>query len=103
MTGFELSWDIQLQNPPMNLETEEVGLVMETPGFRGPYQPDFYENGQTYQATLKVPKNLADQMGNGSLVIEVEVDVKDGRTKEVYISKGGPKIYKVYDLLEKEV
>ena len=96
MTGFKLSWKIQNKNPPLYLETEEVGQVIETPGFRGPYRPEFYTNDHIFVATLKVPENLLDQVGNGSLVIEVEVDLSEGWTEEVQISRGGPKVFTVH-------
>ena len=96
MTGFKLRWEIQNKNPPMNLETEEVGIVIETPEFRGSYQPGVYDNDHIFEATLKVPQNLSDQIGNGSLVIEVEVDLKEGWTEEVQISRGGPKVFTIH-------
>ena len=93
MTGFKLSWKIENKNSPLCYETEEVGYITETPNFGTPYQPGFYKNDHTYEATLKVPENLSDLIGNGSLVIEVEVDLREGWTEEVHISRGGPKVY----------
>ena len=79
----------------MTLETDEVGIVIKTPGFRGNYQPHVFDNDHIFEATLKVSENLSDQIGNGSLVIEVEVDlIKDeGFSEEVQISRGGPKVF----------
>ena len=93
VTGFKLSWKIQNKNPPLYLETEEVGSVTETLLFKGPYQPEFYKNDHSYVVTLKVPENLSDQIGKGSLFIEVEVDLREGWTEEVQISKGGSKVF----------
>ena len=96
MTGFNLSWEIQNKNLPLYFETEEVGYVTETPDFRGPFQPEFYKNDHTYEATLNVPENLSEQIANGSLVIEVEVNLIEGRGEEVQVSKGGQKVYTIH-------
>ena len=89
MPGFKISWEIQNENPPMELETEKLGHVIETPNFKEPYQPDFLKNDHIYEATLKVPESLSDQIGNGSLVIEVEVDLieDEGFSEEVQMSR----------------
>ena len=98
MPGFKISWEIQNKSPPMKSETEKLGHVIETPNFRGPYQPDFFENDHIFEATLKVPENLSDEIGKGSLVIEVEVDLieDEGIREEVQISRGGPKVFKFH-------
>ena len=99
MTGFKLSWEIQNPSPPMSLETDDVGSVITTPGFEKEYQSDFdekyrmYEKDRIYEATLKVPQSQLEQTGNGSLVFELEVKLRDDQTDEVQISKGGPKIF----------
>ena len=94
MTGFRLSWVIQNENPPMSLETQEIGSVVESPGFKDPaYQSSFYENDHIYEAILKAPLNLADKIGDGSLAVEIEVSLKEGWGEEVQISKGDPKAF----------
>ena len=99
MTGFKLSWEIQNPSPPMRLETDDVGSVITTPGIEKEYQSDFdekdriYEEDRLYEATLKVPQSLLEPTGNGSLVFELEVKLRDDQTDEVQISRGGAKIF----------
>ena len=82
MTGFRLSWKIE--NPflvtQMEFITDEMGKIIETPGFRGNrYQEGFHLTNQAYKATLLTLKANADEVGNGSLVIHLDVDTREAK------------------------
>ena len=75
MTGFKMSWRIE-NNPPMEMTTSEVGRSVQTPGFGGDsFDEAFYLSNQAYTSTLLLPS--AEQIGKGSLVIQLEEDTRD--------------------------
>ena len=75
-TGVRLSW--KLENPLMKLEvsSNELGRSLHMPGWGKDFNRKDYESDFDYTATLEFPENLAEQVGNGSLVIELEVDTR---------------------------
>ena len=48
----------------------------QTPGFGGEYDERFYKADRVYHAVLEFPADLAEQVGGGRLVVEVEVDTR---------------------------
>ena len=83
MTGFRLRW--RIEPAPLELTTSEVGRSIQTPGLGGTFDEASYATARAYKATLLFPEDLADQIANGSLVIELEVDTREeeGWTEEV--------------------
>ena len=89
MTGFRLSWEIK--NPQLELFTSEVG--------RGVHTPEFLSiSNLALKATLVIPRDISEQVGKGSLVIQVEVNTREegGWQEEVKTSRGGEKTYMAY-------
>ena len=92
MTGFRMSWKIE--NPPLEMTTSEIGKSVQTPGLlndelfdRGSYMAD-----RAFKSTLVLSDNVTDQVGDGSLVIELNVVLREnGKQSEEY-----PKKYKLY-------
>ena len=60
MTGLRLSW--RIENPTLVATTSTLGKSFLSPGFG------------SFKAVLQFPDNLTEQVGNGSLVIDLEVD-----------------------------
>ena len=75
MTGFRLNW--RIKNPPQIIESTEAGGYITTPSFRTTFNRSFYESSHSYQATLLFSEDLIQQVGNGSLVIWLEVDTRE--------------------------
>ena len=75
MTGFQVSWSIE--NPPLHLTTNEVGRSIMTPGLGDNYEITSYLDDHTYKATLMIPDNFVDRVGNGSLVIDLKVNTRE--------------------------
>ena len=75
MTGFQVSWSIE--NPPLYLTTKEVGKSITTPGLGDNYEITSYLDDHTYKATLLIPDNFVDRVGNGSLVIDLKVNTRE--------------------------
>ena len=84
MTGFQVSW--RIENPTLLVSTSEVGKVLQTPGLRGEtFDNSFYTASRAYKGKLLVTQNVIDQVGNGSLLIQLEsyTRVADGWLEEV--------------------
>ena len=97
MTGLKISWEIHNKYPAIMVRSHVVGQIIKTP-LQDPAQSDFYENDQIFEATLEVPQNLSDQIGTGSLIIKLEVNLREekGLDEEIEISRGGPKVFTVH-------
>ena len=57
----------------------------QTPGFGGEYDERFYKSDRVYHTVLEFPADLAEQVGGGRLVVELEVEtrVEEGWREEV--------------------
>ena len=76
MTGFKLSW--RIENPStLSASVSEPGMRVQTPMFGGTFDPEYFERDHTYIATLEFPDDLTERVGNGSLTIEIEVDLRE--------------------------
>ena len=73
MTGFKLSWKIENKNPPMELRTSEVGESFSTLGL-GDFDEDFLMHDQNFNASLLLSNDLSKNIGNGSLVVEIQME-----------------------------
>ena len=73
----------------------------ETPGFRGEYQEGYHNESKHFNVILVLPDGIAEQIGNGSLVVEIEVDIRqdDGWVKTLEFSQGD-KFYLVEEVKE---
>ena len=50
--------------------------TIETPWFRQPYDENYYKTDKHHHMVLEFPEDLAEQIGSGLLVIEIEVDTR---------------------------
>ena len=95
MTGFQMNWRIENKNPPLAMTTSQLGRSVQTHSFkRDNMNEDFFLGDQVYTITLLLPS--AEQVGSGSLVIQLEVDTndKEGWQEEVRYREGSK--YKLY-------
>ena len=93
MTGYQLSWRTENSNPPLEMTTSEVGRSVQTPGFGGNMlQEQFYLTNKSYTSTLLLP--TADNVGDGSLVIQLELDTGDEEGWQGQVQYGSR--YKLY-------
>ena len=85
MTGFQLDWRIENTHPPMKISTTQIGWSVKTPGFGENFDQERYLSDQVYKSTFYLPKISAV---SGSLVIEVEVETKEGDHEVVEFVEG---------------
>ena len=100
MTGFRLSWRVEgADGPDLELTTDVVGSVIETPGFQtNNFDASRFKRNHTFSATLAFPPDLSRQVGDGTLVIELEVDTRQESSQEEYVEyRGANKEFIVYD------
>ena len=63
----------------------------QTPDFGGEYDEGFFKADREYQTVLQLPDDMAEQVGGGKLVIEIEVNTME----EVSYREGELKLYTV--------
>ena len=70
--------------------------TLGTPRYGEDYDGDWYKTDQHYYIVLEFPDNIVEYVGNGSLVVEVEIATKEEEGWEEYVEyREGPK-YKLY-------
>ena len=79
--GFELDWQIENGSLPdvMELVSKDLEGSVSTPGLGSLPPPNYYKERHEYTAVIELPHNITD-IGNGSLVIDVDV-VPDNQSK----------------------
>ena len=98
MTGFKFSWRIEKASVIWTSSISEVGRSIQTPGLGKTFtelnmDADSY---YTYHAVLKVPEEVQNQIGNGSLVIELDVGEEPNgeRSEEVVFGFKGYQLHR---------
>ena len=77
MTGFRLSWRVINENPPLMARISELGRSIRTPLLGDSFNEDSdVSSGRLYKAMLSPSKDLREEVENGSLVIELNIDMK---------------------------
>ena len=75
-----------------------MGSTIETPGFQSDkFEESRFQRNHSFSATLVFPADLAEQVGNGSLVIELEVDTRQEEGWVEYVEYRGSKDFKLYN------
>ena len=90
-SGFVLTW--RLENSPV-LEAKITKFkVVETPGFRQTFDAQFFRSDHLFKAKLELPDNVKEQVGNGYLMIELDVDTRQSEVwdEEVIFWEGDSK------------
>ena len=70
-------------------------------GYRNEFDETFYKDHQEFHAVLQFPENLADQVGSGSLIIEIAADTQVVEGWEEYVEFGENDKYMVEHTLLK--
>ena len=102
MTGFRLSWVLENTNPQLEIATSEIGRRIQTPGLEGDsFDEQFYTQDQAYMASLLISDQLVESVGNGTLVVQLEINTRDEEGWEEYVEyaeipKWGLAKYKLY-------
>ena len=83
------------------IKVRKLSGSIRSPFYGEDYDESQYESSRIHQVVLEFPSDLAKQMGDGKLVVELEVDVREeeGWVEEVRYIKG-PR-YKLYNDSEK--
>ena len=72
-----MTWYIKKKYPSSEIKTSDVGKTIQTPGFHSLFDNDFYKDDRYYRCSLHFPEDLAEQVGTGSLVIEIDIDIRE--------------------------
>ena len=64
--------------------------TFKTPGFKGVYKESYHNESKQYHVVLDFPEGLSEKIGNGSLIVEIEVVTRqeDGWLESVDYSEG---------------
>ena len=65
----------------MFVSSTSPGQEIKTPHFGEPFHNGHYNQSHDYTATLEAPDGISEEIENGSLVVEIEVDVNHGQPR----------------------
>ena len=100
-TRFRLTWKME-DLPTQEVTIQEVGTMVKTPGFgQSSFNGSKYMVDHAYKSQILFQKDLKKQVNSGSLVIQLEVDIREeeGWKEEVVVteqSKWGREKYKMF-------
>ena len=85
--GFKLSWQVKNGSLPdvKELVHRSVSGSVSTPGLGFLAPSDYYNERHEYTAVIELPYNISDVMGDGALIIDVEVMFKSLFTKTKHL------------------
>ena len=63
--------------------------TITTPWYGGEFVEEYYIKDQDYHMVLEFPDDIQDQVGNGSLLIELEVDIREEEDWQEQLRFGG--------------
>ena len=92
--SFKLHWEIDNGKLPDVMELVSKGFEgsVSTPGLGSIAPPNYYKERHEYTAVIELPHNITDVVGDGALVIDVDI-VADNRGKsELQLSYGKRKL-----------
>ena len=90
--------------PHLELFTSEVGRTAQTPGHLESFDLKYYHADQKHDASLYIPDDLKEQVGDGKLVIELEVDTREAEDwiEDVKYELGKRQLKEKYQLFIEE-
>ena len=99
MTGFRLNWRLE-NTPVLEAKIDTLGKMVETPRFGGTVDPEFFTSDHVFKMRVQFPGNLLEQLGNGSLVMQLEVNTREAEAwdEEVHYWMGDSKFSSDEDL-----
>ena len=84
LQGFH-SLPIPYDTNGLMINAQNVNGTITTPWFQGKYVEEYFRDNRSFLIFLDFPDDIKDQIGGGSLIIELEVDVREekGWTEDV--------------------
>merc|ERR1712012_22039 len=72
---FRLNWQIKNGSLPdiMELVSKDLPGSVSTPGLGSLSPPNYYKERHEYTSVIELPHNITDVIGDGALVIDVEI------------------------------
>ena len=61
------------------LVSKELEGIITTPGFGDAAPSDYYEKARIFSAVIELPYNITQIIGNGALVVDLDVTIPDGQ------------------------
>ena len=81
---FRLSWRIEKPLYKLEVTKHKLGESVFMPGWGKAFNESWYQADYVFKASLVLPDDIRDQVGNGSLVIQLEVNT---RQEEGWVEK----------------
>ena len=79
MVPFRLSWKIEKPLYKLEVTKNELGESVFMPGWGKPFNESWYQADYVFRANLVLPDDIGDRVGNGSLVIQLEVNTRQDK------------------------
>ena len=100
MVGFHINWHIEngTNNGVRQFESTALSGNISTPGLGSLPPPNYNKERHEYTAVIELPHNITDVIGDGALVVDVDIVPDNQRDGEVELLTGEPKLefYKIY-------
>ena len=77
--GLRLSWHVEDGSAPSNMEASvnAISGKLSTPGLGNPAPEGYYSMDHTYSVNIGFPANIAEEIGNRSLVIDIDIETSE--------------------------
>ena len=77
------------------IRMQSLNGTITTPWYGGEFVEEYYKKDQVYHMVLELPDDIKDQVGNGSLAIELEVDIRgnEGWQERLKYADNAPQEY----------
>ena len=88
--GIRISWHLNEPSMHGDMKASAIGVSgqISTPGFGAGIRLDQKQMTQTYSASVGLPTNITDVIGDGSLVVDIDVENPEtGRVGSLKIHK----------------
>ena len=91
---FQLSWQIESGSLPdvMELVRKDLEGSVSTPGLGSLPPPNYYKKRHEYTAVIELPHNIAEVIGDGALVVDIDIVPDDQSKGHVELSTGEPRL-----------
>ena len=80
--AFQIDWKIRNVSfyPMMDFVSKDLSGNISTPGLGSLPPPNYYKERHEYTAVIELPHNITDVIGDGALVVDVDI-VPDNQTE----------------------
>ena len=94
LPGFKIDWTLKDVSfiPMMYFVSKDITGDVSTPGLGSVSPPNYCKEKLDYTVVIELPHDIIDVIGDGALVVDVDIVPDSKRTIEVEFLTGEPKL-----------